>query len=398
MFVGIGMGVTAGRGGDDAGLSWADGLNFQRDRHRLNGVVYASLMAVPGVAYARTGAATAWRADGTLAEFAPNVPRITERGVLIEGQRTNLDPWSRNNPGWIAAGTTPPSVNGDVTEDGRRCVSVTFPTLENGGYAVSRAEVSGPANSAQVEKDKTYIWSADVKLSRALVTGEGIHIYYTGVSGITGVSVDAVQQHVGWKRLVPVPSVAAVTGSVAIRPYAVRLLSPLTVFLTNRQLEQASTPSSPIITTGAAATRGADNLRLSLTKGPEGTAMVEWVEPVMPHLPGNPRLLGTNGMTSSSLINFISNSASITETWNGSRPMGVEHPLRIAGQTYRAALSWGAFGRKLAALGILANDAQQVSAFTEVTIGSAPAAQTYITRCLFLPRALTDAELVELTR
>lgn len=45
---------------------------------------------LPGLTYTRTGSATAWRKDGTLAVFAPNVPRITDAGVTIEGQRTNL--------------------------------------------------------------------------------------------------------------------------------------------------------------------------------------------------------------------------------------------------------------------------------------------------------------------
>lgn len=49
-----------------------------------------ALLDLPGVTYSRTGGATAWRADGTLAEFAANVPRITDAGITIEGQRTNL--------------------------------------------------------------------------------------------------------------------------------------------------------------------------------------------------------------------------------------------------------------------------------------------------------------------
>lgn len=53
--------------------------------------------ATTGLTYTRSGAATAWRKDGTLAEFAPNVIRRTDRGVLIEGQRTNIFSGWRHN-------------------------------------------------------------------------------------------------------------------------------------------------------------------------------------------------------------------------------------------------------------------------------------------------------------
>src|SRR5690606_37479988 len=76
---------------DPAGLSFAPtGINFAKNTGRLDYVDAASSTAVPGLTYSRTGAATAWRKDGTLAEFAPNVMRRTDAGVTIEGQRTNL--------------------------------------------------------------------------------------------------------------------------------------------------------------------------------------------------------------------------------------------------------------------------------------------------------------------
>lgn len=258
MFVGIGMGVSAGRGGDDAGLSGADGLNFQRDRYRLNGVAYASLMAVPGATYSRTGAATAFRADGTLAEFAPNVPRITDRGVLIEGQATNLVRYSRQ--GWAVPGgsVAVPVANSNHVEDGRACMSGTFPEIANGD--INKCEVLF-GGGVRLQTDLIYSWAATIKLSRPLVDGESVWVWFAGHQDIGRVTITASSQQNGWSRIGATKTSAA-TGDNALYVIPKTLLSPLTVYCTDIQLEQASYTSSPIITTGAAATRGADNLAL----------------------------------------------------------------------------------------------------------------------------------------
>ena len=263
MFIGIGLGVTAGRGGDDAGLSGADGLNFQRDRYRLNGVGYASLMAVPGVTYSRTGAATAWRADGTLAEFAPNVPRITDRGVLIEGQRTNLLVNSA-----LAGGATVTSW-GSVGSDTASSVLSTIRARD----FVASASRPWMAQAVAVAAASTYCFSVLVESVSAGQEASQLILYVAlndasitwpvcpanpsgGPYGIvqpgrlhfvmTTVSAGSPQFRMG----------LGVSGNAT---GAARLSLP--------QLEQASDASSPIITTGAAATVGADNLALVLPAG-----------------------------------------------------------------------------------------------------------------------------------
>lgn len=213
----------------------------------------------PALTYTRLGAATAWRKDGTLAEFAPNVPRITDAGVTIEGQRTNLDPWSRNAPTVFSAGTLPPTVDGDVVFDGRRCVATTFPTVETGGYAMSRSHtVTGVPITAGV----TYVWGVSIKLSRPLISNEHLYMYYTGHSGIGGAPLN-ITSAAGladtWKRFSS-SSAAVATGVVGFVIYATKLLSPITVYSTDRQLETGTRASTPIITTGTAAMRGTDRL------------------------------------------------------------------------------------------------------------------------------------------
>lgn len=264
MFIGIGLGVTAGRGGDDAGLSGADGLNFQRDRYRLNGVGYASLMAVPGVTYSREGTATAFRADGTLAEFAPNVPRITDKGVLIEGQRTNL--FARWDPTAAQIATK------------NKCADATAPAVAPlaGRNWIALDNTAGVAYAyhpavvppAQVVTASVLVETADG--SQPVAGPAGVGDFSFVVSAVGGQLSAATFSYVRKTGNVWLVSATGTTGTTNLTAAGINRApaqNQRPLKFSGFQLEEASTPSSPIITTGAAATRGADNLALVLPAG-----------------------------------------------------------------------------------------------------------------------------------
>ena len=65
-------------------------LLFTSGSYRAGLVAAASLLALPGAVYTRAGAATAEMANGAIVNFAANVPRITDKGQLVEPASTNL--------------------------------------------------------------------------------------------------------------------------------------------------------------------------------------------------------------------------------------------------------------------------------------------------------------------
>ncbi len=65
-------------------------LDFAASYYRTPQRVVSDLDSVFPGTFSRTGAGTAERVDGSIAAFATGVPRITDRGLLLEMQRTNL--------------------------------------------------------------------------------------------------------------------------------------------------------------------------------------------------------------------------------------------------------------------------------------------------------------------
>lgn len=216
--------------------------------------------ATTELTYTRSGAATAWRKDGTLAEFAPNVIRRTDRGVLIEGQATNLVRYSRQGSAKPSGTVAVPAANANHVEDGRACMSGTFPEIANGD--IGRCQVTF-GEGVTLQTGLIYSWAATIKLGRPLVDGEIVWAWFAGWQDLGRIPITASSQQNGWSRI-GATKTSTSTGNNVLYVIPVTLLSPLTVYCTDIQLEQASYTSSPIITTGAAATRGADDFYINV--------------------------------------------------------------------------------------------------------------------------------------
>jgi hypothetical protein len=263
-------------------------LNFAGGAFSLNNTRTDSPANIPGWSFSRTdtnGIATALDLAGNVIQFATGVPRITNRGILVEEARTN---GIRNSvaagavvgtPGTLPTNwTTFSGSNGlspqivavgtdSVTGTGFVEVRFSGTTVNNTGSQI-KFEGGIAATNAQA-------WTASVYA--ALVAGS--------VSGFTSGPLlqfdmnNSVPAYVGNSTSVAVAGSASMTrGTLTfttnqattafVSPYIV--ITPgtgktvdFTLRISVPQMELGAFATSPIITTGAAGTRGVDDAFVS---------------------------------------------------------------------------------------------------------------------------------------
>ena len=131
---------------------------------------------------------------------------------------------------WVAEGTTlPTAVNGADSYLGKSCRSVTFPVIASGGYAVCRARDA--ENIFNVVTGMNYMASMEYALSRDLTAGESVSIAITGSSGIYAKNLSAGAPGGVWASASGGQPAVASGGGTGLRPYAVTLNAPLTVYV-----------------------------------------------------------------------------------------------------------------------------------------------------------------------
>ena len=125
-------------------------------------------------------------------------------------------------------GTVAPTTNSNDNYLGKSCVSVTFPQVASGGYAVSRAE--GAVH--RVISGKFYKWRYKIALSRKLVSGETVVVYVTGSHGSSQIALTRSTQDNVWIDGQST-AVVSVQGNNVFTVYAVALNSPVTIYATD---------------------------------------------------------------------------------------------------------------------------------------------------------------------
>jgi hypothetical protein len=142
-----------------------------------------------------------------------------------------IDTYSLNTEG-----TSPPATNNSTTFGGLPCVSVKFPMLGTGGYAVSRASGAfGPVNAHAVA-----LGSVDFALSRALTPSEVLKVLFTGTFGTREYSITSADAAGRWNAITNLIAInqTASTASIGCYVFAYTELStPVTVYLRNVLLE-----------------------------------------------------------------------------------------------------------------------------------------------------------------
>ena len=250
-----------------AGTSTGLDLNFAGGVFSLNNTRTASPAAIPGWSFSRTdtnGIATALDLAGNVIQFATGVPRITNRGILVEEARTNSVTNSSmigavvGSPGsfpttWTATNWT---VAGTGTENGLPYIDARYVGTPSGTQFLNFG--ANPAASAG------QAWTASVYTR--LVAGSLTNVTALQLTAAsTGGTTASANQNVSTATLEPAVrstvTVTAGTGATGATSY-IRMTGSGAVDFTIRlyapQLELGAFATSPIITTGAAGTRGVD--------------------------------------------------------------------------------------------------------------------------------------------
>jgi hypothetical protein len=164
--------------------------------------------------------------------------RIDAAGAVGYGAH-NLLPVSRSDAGWLAAGTTAPTVTSGQTQGGRGCTLISFPALATGGFGASRAQRT-LNTQATVTAGLRYTWRAKVWLSRALSPGEALQCYMTGAFGLVTIPLTSSTPAGQW---IDIADTAGLTVGVGGQIYPVifagsGLSSPVDVWTCDWQLNQ----------------------------------------------------------------------------------------------------------------------------------------------------------------
>ena len=396
-------------------------LGFATDIYSVDGSRYSSFLSLPGATYTRAGAATAETAAGAIINFAANVPRVTNRGILIEEARTNLalrsaelgvSPWSLLNATVTANATTAP--DGTTTAD----KVVEDATTNPHGIFQSPTVVAGQA----------YTQSCFAKAAERdfLVMTEGNNVTATAVfnlstgvvSSVTGngspsATITALAD--GWYRCsltftpIATPANLQIRASNAASSAAYAGTPGSGIFAWGAQFELGAFPTSYIPTTGAAATRAADRPRNAVVVN-EGTIVVEGVAPASFAGANSPALVSatsTDSLSSYLLPIFAASGAISTlrkstggtgSTINTANTVAVNAPFKFA-------VSFGAGGTDFCCLngGAVASSAGLALPYanTQLRTGwwdtNPIELNSYAARVRVFPQRLSAAELQALT-
>jgi hypothetical protein len=407
-----------------AAFGASDAWDFVADQYIRAGTVSPS-----GLTVTRASSGYAETASGTLVNFGSGVLRRTDRGVLVEGARTNLlvrsqefddANWPKTNATVTANATTAP--DGTTTADNlveavdvgsthyvEQTVSKAASSIT---YAVSCfvKRASGTRN-LEIRTDALSIANSvlcafDLGAVTATVTASA--------GTFTGVSASITALANGWFRCVAIVTTGTET-SVRMRA---TLLSGTSVgyngdgtsgvFLWGAQLEAAAFASSYIPTVASTVTRAADVVTAVPTSGTDYPLSLfgEILRPVNPAAVACVVQTTDAGRTNRALLYVASNqvarevsfSSGVLQTnEEAGSALGLNTPVKIAAR-------FATNDVRLCANGTLSSgntSATAPAAPTLIELGchfaSADFLNGYLRRAAILPRALTNAELQGIT-
>lgn len=223
---------------------WANGAlhawDFQKGMVRFNGLRVGNFGDTPGLTFTRASSAVdyAQTLDGRWMPFGIGAPRITDRGLLLEGARTNLLLYARDftDAAWVKVNVTAALTQTGILSDAN---SASLLTATSGLGTILQTVVSASATRAT---------TCFVKR----VTGTGTIEFTT--DGVTYTDITALISTGEFYRA-EIRQAAVTNPIVGFRITT----SGDAIAVDFAQLESAGGASSPILTTSASATRAADS-------------------------------------------------------------------------------------------------------------------------------------------
>lgn len=266
-------------------------LNFAGGVFSLNNTRTDTPAAIPGWSFSRTdtnGTATALDLAGNVIQFATGVPRITNRGILVEEARTNLFErsyefdnayWSKTNL-TVTTGLTAPDGTATAqrlqatTTAATNCVRAVTVNATSATYSIFAKKGSGATDANLFTLRNTT--TATILISGTINYDTGVWTYNTGSTGVTVTPLAD-----GWYRIA-ITATSGITSGNSIQGYVCYLGNTETAgenaIVWGAQLELGAFATSPIITTGAAGTRDGETVSLGTAAlPPEGTIILTYV-------------------------------------------------------------------------------------------------------------------------
>jgi hypothetical protein len=385
-------------------------LDFINNRALYAGIDVGNVTGATGYSFSRASQGYYTNSDGTLTLFGSGALRRGDRGVLIEGSRTNLLVRSQefDNGSWIKSNFTV-TANAIAAPDNTTTADLFTVTTTGVTFGYQDVVVSATAGSYSLFVKAGNIVNATTDFLFQDVTASAVRASCTltwatmTVTG-TGVSITALAN--GWYRIT-MASAALVSGNT-MRCW-ISTGGSLTIahsfYLWGAQLEAASFPSSYIPTVAAAATRASDVL--TYTAGVSYPLSL-WAEWEMPVVTSASALAFQVDAGSNNERTYVYWSSGNVPTFGATAASSAQADIGI-GAAMTAGPAFKMAGR------IATNDAQAArggtlgTADTSVTLPTTPttirigshvsAAQgfVYIRRAAVFNSALTDAQLTTTT-
>lgn len=393
---------------DKGALANTPGWSATPATHSAGGVLYAST------------------ASGALQSFASGTLRRTDKGVLIEGARTNLclqsqtfdnAAWTKDNGATVADQTVAP--------DGTTTADTFVPTAASAQHRFIASNVT-------VTSAATYAMSYYVKPNGYTKVGirEGVGSGAYAAFSLSGAgsvldagtgtgSVEALAN--GWYRITLVSAASGTTfrGDLWVLDpsYTSGVITgnwtangTSGIYPWGAQLELGGFPSSYIPTTTASATRAADTLSVPVTLASPLTMYAEFEYSGASSYFGQANRyafqVGLNNTNRAILYNAGTNGANrcivqIATATQANPNVGAS--IIPVGSPQKVALTVATNDFRIVSNGTLGTPDTSGTALSDITIakfGGEPTSELfgYLRRCALWPRALTDSELQTVTR
>ena len=383
--------VSLRGGGAFAGLD----LDFTAGRYAMTGHYNSAFPA--GWSFTRASAGVAQTKAGLLIPFASGLPRITDKGLLIEEARTNK----------VACFSANPT---DLTGMVKTGDAAAVLTLVDDPAALTAAGLSGVCTGGKVFKLDNSLGTTVAVATAPGATGNlNAHTVSASVRGsgtarvrLNSVNSTTMALTAGYQRIVT-PNVTA-TGTA--NQWSIWVDAGAVAYFILPQLEEGAFVTSPIVTEGATATRAQDNANLTGIAALLAPPYVFSANVDMPALNGvDVRFATLNDGTNNNRIILYRSNGNVATVTNALA--GVTTHQAVGSKTGARALKIAS--RRRAGLdntascdGVLQNPTlgDVPTGMNRLSIGNSGGglpANSYIQRVRIIPGDMSDADLQALT-